>query len=44
MSASLWGIESDCDGDHATVIRGLIGDCEHEENRGVYAGATVGAA
>ena len=44
ISASLWGIESDCDGYHATVIRDLIGDCEYEETRGIYAGATVGIA
>jgi hypothetical protein len=47
ISASLWGIEDDgycSDGYHETVIRDLIGDCEYEENRGVYAGSTVGAA
>lgn len=42
-SASLWGIESDADGYHASVIQDLIGECEHDVNRRTYAGATVGA-
>ena len=43
ISASLWGIESDCDGYHASIIQDLIGDCESLMNRRTYAGATVGA-
>jgi len=45
ISSSLWGVEDDgygSDGYHSTVIRDLIGECDHEENAGTYAGSTVG--
>jgi hypothetical protein len=44
VQASLWGIESDAKGYHASVIMDLIGDCEADRDRQVYAGATVGEA
>lgn len=43
ISASLWGIESNCDEYHESIIQELIGECEHELDRATYAGSTVGA-
>lgn len=36
IDASMWGIESDADGYHASVIQDLIGECDYMEPRTVY--------
>lgn len=36
ISAALWGVESDADGYHASVIQDLIGIADYEEYRKVY--------
>lgn len=44
VSHELWGIESDCDDYHQTVIAELADECRREVLSNTYAGATVGEA